>query len=416
MKKLRVGIFGAGRGVGLAKVFLLLGAEIVAVCDFNEERMQRAIDKLPEGFARYTSFDEFIEHDMDAVVLANYFHEHTPFAIKCLERGLHVFSECISNGTMAEGIQLYDAAKKSDAIYMLAENYPFMVVNREMHRVYKSGTLGKILYAEGEYNHPTDPFDTAFRKDFVYYTDHWRNRLPRSYYITHSLGPVMYSTGATPKKVMSFAAFSPIAGDAPTASYSGDKVSVITTQNDDGSIFRITGCAGFGGHHNAYRICGTKGQVENLRGMRRKIMLRYNAWEKPEDKDEVNLYEAVWGEEGEEIFEKTGHGGGDYFCCREFMRAIEEGRQPEFPFDYKSAIAMSSVAILAHRSMLEGGRPYDIPDFEVAEDRAKYENDYLSPFFSANGDAPTLPCCSHTDFAPTEEQVKLFKKQVLGIE
>ena len=42
MKKLRIGIFGAGRGVGLAKVFLLLGAEIVAVCDFNEERMQRA--------------------------------------------------------------------------------------------------------------------------------------------------------------------------------------------------------------------------------------------------------------------------------------------------------------------------------------------------------------------------------------
>ena len=95
---------------------------------------------------------------------------------------------------------------------------------------------------------------------------------------------------------------------------------------------------------------------------------------------------------------------------------MEEGRQPEFPFDYKSAIAMSSVAILAHRSMLEGGRPYDIPDCEVAEDRARYENDYLSPFFSANGDAPTLPCCSHTDFAPTEEQVKLFKKQVLGIE
>ena len=31
MKKLRVGILGAGRGVGLAKVVPLLGAEIVAV-------------------------------------------------------------------------------------------------------------------------------------------------------------------------------------------------------------------------------------------------------------------------------------------------------------------------------------------------------------------------------------------------
>ena len=416
MKKIKIGILGAGRGVALAKVFLLLGAEIVAVCDFNEERMKIATEKLSAGFTCYDNFDDFIEHDMDAVVLANYFHEHAPFAIKCLERGIHVFSECISNGTMAEGVRLYDAAKKSGAIYMLAENYPFMVTNRELHRVYKSGTLGKILYAEGEYNHPTDPYDTSFRREYVYYTDHWRNHLPSSYYITHSLGPVMYSTGATPKKVMSFAAFSPTKEDAPSASYSGDKASIITTQNDDGSIFRITGCAGFGGHHNAYRICGTKGQVENLRGMHHKVMLRYNDWEKPEGKEEVNFYEAEWGEDGVEVFGKTGHGGGDYFCCREFLRAIEENRQPEFPFDYKSAIAMSSVAILAHRSMLEGGVPYDIPDFELPEDRARYENDYISPFYLADGTPPTIPCCSHTDFAPTEKQVALFKKQVLGIE
>ena len=58
------------------------------------------------------------------------------------------------------------------------------------------------------------------------------------------------------------------------------------TQNDDGSVFRFTGCAAFGGHHNAYRVCGTKGQIENLRGMGGKVMLRYNKWEKPDDMGE----------------------------------------------------------------------------------------------------------------------------------
>ena len=101
MKKIKVGIFGVGRGMDLAKNFMLLGADIAAICDFNKERLDAAAKKVGTDTAIYSDFDSFIEHDMDAVVLANYFHEHAPFAIKCFEKGIHVFSECISNGTMA---------------------------------------------------------------------------------------------------------------------------------------------------------------------------------------------------------------------------------------------------------------------------------------------------------------------------
>ncbi|MEE0946946.1 MAG: Gfo/Idh/MocA family oxidoreductase [Acutalibacteraceae bacterium] len=414
MKKIKIGIFGVGRGMDLAKDFMLLGADIAAICDFNEERLEEATKKVGKDTAVYSDFDSFIEHDLDAVVLANYFHEHTPFAIKCFEKGIHVFSECISNGTMAEGIELLKAIEKSNSIYMLAENYPQMIFNREMKRVCDGGTLGKILYAEGEYNHPGDPNDVKFKKTYNYFPEHWRNFLPRSYYITHSLGPVMWATGATPKKVTSFASFAPIEGDAPTASFSGDRVSIVTTQNDDGSIFRITGCAAFGGHHNAYRICGTEGQIENLRGMGNKVMLRYNGWSKPEGMDEVNLYEPKWNDPDEEIFKTSGHGGGDYLTARVFLDCIKKGKQPEHPFDIYSAINMSSVAILAHRSMLEGGKPYDIPDFTKEEDCKLYENDRLSPFYGVDGSDPVIPCCSHTDFKPTEKQIENYKK-ALGL-
>ena len=414
MKKIKVGIFGVGRGMELAKDFMLLGADIAAICDFNKERLDAAAKKVGTDTAIYSDFDSFIEHDLDAVVLANYFHEHAPFAIKCFKKGIHVFSECISNGTMAEGIELLKAFEKSNSIYMLAENYPQMIFNREMKRVCDGGTLGKILYAEGEYNHPGDPNDVKFKKTYNYFPEHWRNFLPRSYYITHSLGPVMWATGATPKKVTSFAAFAPIEGDAPTASFSGDRVSIVTTQNDDGSIFRITGCAAFGGHHNAYRICGTEGQIENLRGMGNKVMLRYNGWSKPEGMDDVNLYEPKWNDPDEEIFKTSGHGGGDYLTARVFLDCIKKGKQPEHPFDIYSAINMSSVAILAHRSMLEGGKPYDIPDFTKEEDCKLYENDRLSPFYSQDGSKPTIPCCSQRDFKPTEKQVQNYKK-ALGL-
>jgi predicted dehydrogenase len=51
----------------------------------------------------YTDYDRFLEHDIDAVILANCFHEHAPFAIKALEAGKHVMSECACNSTLGDG-------------------------------------------------------------------------------------------------------------------------------------------------------------------------------------------------------------------------------------------------------------------------------------------------------------------------
>jgi len=407
MKRIRIGVFGALRGAGLATNFMMLNCEIVALCDKNPERLAHGAKRLGDDVVLYDDFDKFIEHDMDVVILANFFNEHAPYAIKCFERGLHVYSECISNGTMAEGVELIRAFEKSKSIYFLAENYPQMIFNREAKRVADGGSLGKIVYAEGEYNHPTNPYDKEFKKMHVYYREHWRNYLPASYYITHSLGPVMHVTGATPKRVTAFGCYAPNDADIPFAKQTADIAAEVMTLNDDGSVFRITGCAGFGGQHNAYRFCGTKGQIENVRGLG-KVMLRYNDWETPEGMEPTTLYEPQWNDKDEELIKKSGHGGADYITARKFVECIKENKQPEHPFDIYSAINMSSVAILAHRSMLEGGVPYDIPDFHLESEREKYEGDRLTPFVSPDGDEPTLPSCSHPDYKPKESQLKAF--------
>lgn len=407
MNKIRIGIFGAGRGVNIASNLMLLDCEVVALCDFNEKRLKKGLEDLGKEVAAFDNFDSFLEYPMDAVVLANYFHEHAPFAIKCFEKGLHVFSECISNGTMAEGVELIRAFEKSNSIYMLAENYPQMIFNREMKRVCDNGTLGKILYAEGEYNHPVSPYSIEFNKEYLYFLKHWRNFLPRSYYITHSLAPIMWATGATPEKVNAFAAFEPFK-EKGCARHVGDRAAIITTLNDDGSVFKVSGCAGFGAHHNAYRICGTDGQIENLRGMGDKVMLRYSDWAIPEGMEEVNLYEPSWNDPDEDFINQSGHGGGDYIVARMFLDCIKQNKQPEHPYDIYSAVVMSSVAILAHRSILNDGKTYDIPDFRLEECRKEYENDWQSPFYCSDGREPNIPCCSKTDYKPTREQIDDF--------
>ena len=408
MKRIKIGIFGYNRGGHLADNILALDGDIVAVCEKNEKFLNRAKQKLGDTATYYTDFDAFIEHSgMEAVLLANYFNEHTPYAIRCLEKGIHVLSECIPNSTMADGVRLVEAAQKSKAKYMLLENYPFMLFNQEMKKVYEEGTLGKILYAEGEYNHAGNVYSDNLL-DLYDADKHWRLFVPRTYYVTHSLAPIMYATGSKPVRVTAMPVYAPVPQDCNRASNVGDRAAIITTLNDDDSVFKFTGCATFGGSENSYRLCCDKGTIENVRGLDGKIMLRYNEWTVPEGKEKVNFYMPEWDDKDAELIKKAGHGGGDFCIIREFFNCILEDKEPIF--DVYFATRLASVAILGHRSMLEYGVPYDIPDFSKQEDRDKYRDDEISPFYYSDGREPNIPCCSHPDYKPSQQQIDNFNK------
>lgn len=124
------------------------------------------------------------------------------------------------------------------------------------------------------------------------------------------------------------------------------------------------------------------------------------------------MYEPEWNDKDEELIKKSGHGGADFLTVRKFLDCIRQGKQPEHPFNVYSAVNMSSVAILAHRSMLDGGKPYDIPDFRNEECRKQYENDCLTPFHSSDENKPNISCCSKSDYAPTEEQLMKYHKSL----
>lgn len=398
-KTVKIGVFGGYRGSAYYKNFMANNGEIVAICEKNPVYAQKAKSALGDDIAVYSDFDSFIEHEgLEAILVSNYFHEHAPYAIRALEKGIHVLSECTSNGTMAEGVALVRAAEKSKAIYMLAENYPYMLFNQEMRRVFEGGTLGKLIFAEGEYNHPISPSDNLdYYISLCPSSTHWRYALPRSYYITHSLAPLKYITGATPKRVTAFAAMDP----APVIEDSlqrgvPERAAIVLTQNDDGSVFRVTGCAGFGHHENSYRICCKKGQIENLRDHSGAVLLSYNSWDAPEGYEKPKLYQPELSDKDKELIDKAGHGGGDFFVAREFLDCIREGRKPAF--DVYFATNMASVAILSHRSILEGGKPYDIPDFSKEEDRLLYENDTFAPFYGSDGTPPSIAISTMPDY------------------
>jgi len=371
---IRVGVIGVGRGMSFANGAELTGMKLVALCDTWEEKLEEARQKHP-GVATYADYDRFLEHDMDAVVLANFFHEHAPFAIKALRAGKHVMSETACNTTLAEGVELCRVVEETGLTYMLAENYPYTVFSQEMRSLYRTGEIGEVRYAEGEYNHPMSPGDIMKIAPGL---NHWRNWFPSTYYCTHALAPLMYITDCMPRRVNGLSIACSDIVDLTVRQ--ADPGSVILCRMDNGAVFRLFGLY-IPGHSNWYRIHGSHGATETTRGPGYfgpgQVRVWHEPWDCPEGVAVERTYVPDWPVHGD-LAEKAGHGGGDFWTNNEFAKAIRSGEAPYF--DVYRGVAMSSVGILAWRSALEEGAPIDVPDFSDETERRAYEDDGWSPW------------------------------------
>lgn len=377
-KPIRLGVIGVGRGQSfMNSASEALGLKLVAICDTWEEKLKEVGQK--HNVATYTDFDKMLEHDIDAVVLANYFHQHAPFAIKALKAGKHVMSETASCDTLAEGVELCRTVEQTGLVYMLAENYPYTIFNQELRRIYRSGELGYAIYGEGEYNHPISP-DSPYWRRLAPTLNHWRNWLPATYYCTHALAPLMYMTDSMPVSVNALAI--PWRDDDKDSRWlrRSDAASVTLCKMDDDSVFKLFGIS-CPGHSCWYRLHGSQGAAEVERGPgyfgTQRVRVWHEEWQVPPGGVIDRTYSPNWPDHAE-LANKSGHGGGDFWTNFHFARAIR-GIEPAY-LDVYRGVAMSVVGAQSWRSALNNGTPFPIPDFKREESRKAYENDHWSPF------------------------------------
>lgn len=401
MEKVKIGIFGLWRGSSFIDIINNLDdAVIAAVCDSDKGKRDEALSRCPDGTKAYEDFDLMLDSGIDAVLLCNFFHQHTDYAIRAMEHGIHVFSECTSAATLHDCARLCDAVERTGCKYMIAENYPFSAALLEFKHLVDAGTLGRVLYAEGEYNH------TGTREELTGLTPgkyHWRAWLPRTYYVTHTLGPLMYVTGQMPISVNAFAVHSDVLEEYDDFRHNFDAFAMMNCKTDGGALFRFTGCAAMGSA-SGYRVVGEYGSAETGRTLGGNVNLTYHHWTIPEGMQGSQTYEPHWHDNAE-LASKAGHGGGDFWTVYNFVNYILHDAEPFF--NVYRGCAMSAVAILGWRSCLENGKTYDIPDFRDKALREKYGRDNLSPFPDANGNV-TLPC------AVTEEGIRKYKAAKLA--
>lgn len=389
MKKIKIGVLGAYRGTSMINYCACAdNAEVVAICDKWEEALERQKENHPElNITYYNNFDEFIEHDMDAVVLANYANEHAPFAIKAMKKGKHVFSEVLPVQTMKEAVELVETVEKTGLVYAYGENYCYMRAPYEMKKLYREGKIGEFEYGECEYAHNCESIWAG-----ISYGDknHWRNNLYCTYYCTHSLGPIIHMTGLRPVKVTGFEG-KRNEREARIGTKSGSFGIEMVTLENGGIIKSIHGHL----YKNSiwYSVYGSKGRMESARedaraGGTDRIYINADEYSGEYKGDRIETYIP----EVAKIAENFGHGGSDFFSMWNFIEKIR-GNQNADTIDVYEALDMGLSGLFAYRSILNGGIPMDIPNLRNKEEREKWRNDTTCTDPKVAGDM-LIPCYS----------------------
>ena len=367
-KRIKLGIWGLGRGGAFVACAKALNIDVVAGCDFSPFIRNKFMEANPE-IPVTDNEDEFLNMDIDAVLVATWFPYHAEHCIKALKAGKHVMSEVTSFMKPSDGVRLVEAVEKSGKVYNLLENFPFSKVNMYARKLWKEGIFGDFVYAEYDYHHDCRPLQfgyvTSTPLENGWELHNWRSWLNGHYYCTHSLGPVMQIAGVRPVEVSAM----PCTVQQPGNLKAGGPNASMIRMSNGGLMRNLMGATSNDTHTR--RIWGTKAAFDFSENQAR-VYFGTNGYCRAG-------YDVtpVWPEGHGELAETTGHGGGDFWDLYHFAREILTGEKA--PWDIYSACDVCLTGIMAVRSQLEGGKPMEVPDFRDPAVREKYRNDDFIP-------------------------------------
>ncbi|HYU86981.1 MAG TPA: Gfo/Idh/MocA family oxidoreductase [Kribbellaceae bacterium] len=387
-----VGMAGAGQ---FAPSFLRLFA---AHPDVHEVRLADVLpDRLAEMAAQhgitttYSSYDELLASDVDAVAVFTQRWLHGEMVIQALRAGKHVYSTvpmAIEPDHIATIIELVE---RTGLTYMMGETshyYPSSVFCRDK---LAKGEFGRVFYAEGDYLHD---MDLGFYAAYQYSGGaDWKTTasFPPMLYPTHAVGNVLSVTGLHATHV-SCVGVTDDRGDGvfdKTISRFGNDISnasALYTLSNGGAMrtneFRRVG---YPSHirESRLRMFGTEGSFEQLATV--------SLWQTRHGVEDVSaLLTAHAGDIGDAdlvnvdpalrdafvsgsapVHDRSrlpraftglpnGHEGSHHFLADDFVRAVVDGTLP--PVNAWVAARYTLPGIVAHQSAQRGGVQLEISD------------------------------------------------------
>lgn len=201
IKDLKIAFIGVGiRGIEALKRYIHLDVEIVAICDTNQQYIEKAKQITENQVVKPLFFSEKEDwktvcqfDNIDLIYISTPWQYHTQMAIFAMEHGKHVAVEVPMAMTVDDCWKIVKTAEKTKRHCMMLENAcydGFELITLEM---VKNGKLGEIVHGEGAYIH--DLRSHHFQQnDRDILRGKWRLEFSQVHngnpYPTHGIGPI----------------------------------------------------------------------------------------------------------------------------------------------------------------------------------------------------------------------------------
>ncbi|MBQ7820977.1 MAG: Gfo/Idh/MocA family oxidoreductase [Clostridia bacterium] len=148
MKNAKIGYAVVGLGIGMAHAdaaYEYDRCELVAVCDINKERLEKAAEKY-EGVKLYESFDELIcDSEVDIISICLPSGMHAEFAVKALEAGKHVLVEKPVDITVEAAMKIDECARRTGLKAGVIHQNRNNALMKPIKEAVDAGRLGKMV-------------------------------------------------------------------------------------------------------------------------------------------------------------------------------------------------------------------------------------------------------------------------------
>lgn len=246
--KLKVANIGMKFGMSHVEGAMNCDADIVAICDCDEENLRFAGERysIPEE-KRFSDYKDLLDKDIDIVTVAIPDQQHKQVSCDFLRAGKNVLCEKPLALTREDLEEIIKVADESDAQFMVGQICRFTPAFEKAKELVESGTIGEVYFIESEYAH-----------DYMKLVDNWRSDPLRHGVIgggCHAVDLIRWLVG-DPIEVFAYGTHTLL----PTVSYDDATVAIMKfNDNLMGKVFVSTGCK----RDYTMRTCiyGTKGTI-----------------------------------------------------------------------------------------------------------------------------------------------------------
>ncbi len=374
MKKIRIGVIGAGLRGGLAQYWHKPNGEteIVALADISQERLEKFQEKFDTPLFLTKDYKELLTRDdIDAIAVLSPDYLHEEHIITCLQAGKHVYAEKPLAITVEGCDRILDAWEKSGKHLMVGFNMRYMSMYQTMKGIIDSGAIGELKAIWVRHF-------VGFGGYFYYHDWHGNSKNTTSLLLqkgSHDLDVIHWISGKYTQKVSAFGSLDYYGGNQPntlTCPTCDQKKTCpeyvahtftecafreeIDVEDNNMVMMELEGgikasylqCHFTPDYSRNYTFIGTKGRLEND-DINNKVYLKTrksNSWEELSDV----VYE-MKPEEGS-------HGGADPKIAQDFVELILYDKKPlTTPFAGRMSVA---VGCAATESIRNGGKVIEI--------------------------------------------------------